>query len=101
MYVAKKGDDLDAALERELTGFKLKFPIKKYDGGYYIFGTKKIFIKVLLERLVVRVGTGFLPFQEFMNSYYDREVETVFKKALELNITVEEVVRQIEDQYAG
>jgi hypothetical protein len=53
---------LDEALEHELRGFKLKFPIKRLDGDYYVFGTKKIFMKFVIDKLVVRVGTGYLPF---------------------------------------
>jgi hypothetical protein len=49
-----------------LKGQKLKFPIKRLEGGYYVFGTKKIYLKVLLNELVVKVNTSFMPFPEFM-----------------------------------
>jgi TfoX/Sxy family transcriptional regulator of competence genes len=42
-------------------------PIKKLGEGYYLFGTRKIFAKVLNGRLIIRVGGGFVVIEEFIS----------------------------------
>lgn len=37
-----------------------KVPIKKIGGGFYLFGTRKIFAKILNGKLVIRVGGGYM-----------------------------------------
>lgn len=34
-----------------------------------MFGTRKIYAKVMNNKLVVRVGGGFMSFQDFINTY--------------------------------
>jgi TfoX/Sxy family transcriptional regulator of competence genes len=41
-------------------------PIKRLGGGYYLFGTKKIYAKILNGRLVIRVGGGYMVIDEFI-----------------------------------
>jgi len=43
-------------------------PIFRLGNGNYVFGTKKIYVKVNNGRLVVRVGGGFMNFLEFMET---------------------------------
>mmetsp|Transcript_34070 Transcript_34070/g.33265 ORF Transcript_34070/g.33265 Transcript_34070/m.33265 type:complete len:95 (-) Transcript_34070:100-384(-) len=87
LHVSKKGDRIAEALAVALTSQKIKFPIKKLDNGFYVFGTRKVLFKVLGEnQLVVRVGTGFLPFAEFMAQYYEKEARAVELEAEEEGI---------------
>jgi TfoX/Sxy family transcriptional regulator of competence genes len=44
-------------------------PIKRLGGGYYMFGTKKIFCKIINGKLVVRVGGGYMGMEEFIMQY--------------------------------
>ena len=39
-----------------------------------MFGTKKIFAKILNSKLVVRVGGGFMGIDEFINTYGESEL---------------------------
>ena len=48
-------------------GFSI--PIKRLGGGYYMFGTKKIFCKIINNKLVVRVGGGFMGIEDFIKQY--------------------------------
>jgi hypothetical protein len=48
-------------------------PIKRLGDGFYIFGTKKIYVKLMQGRLVVRVGGGFMSVDEFLSQYSDME----------------------------
>jgi len=44
-------------------------PVRRLGDGFYLFGTRKIFAKVLNNKLVVRVGGGFMSFTEFIDTY--------------------------------
>ena len=37
--------------------------------GYYMFGTKKIYAKIINGKLVIRVGGGYMSIDEFMFYY--------------------------------
>ena len=41
-------------------------PLKRLGGGYYMFGTRKIFAKIMNDKLVVRVGGGYMTIEEFI-----------------------------------
>ena len=43
-------------------------PIRRMEPGFYLFGTRKIYAKVLNNKLVVRVGGGYMSFQEFIDT---------------------------------
>lgn len=50
-------------------------PIKRLGNGYYMFGTKKIFAKIMNGKLVIRVGGGFMVIEEFISTYADAEMK--------------------------
>ena len=39
-----------------------------------MFGTKKIYAKVMNDKLVVRVGGGYMGIDEFINTYGESEL---------------------------
>jgi hypothetical protein len=43
--------------------------IKRLGGGYYMFGTRKIYAKIMNGKLVIRVGGGYMGIDEFMRHY--------------------------------
>jgi hypothetical protein len=56
----------------ELLGAKLQL-----NREFYLFGTRKIFAKVLNNKLVVRVGGGFMSFTEFIDTYALMELKKI------------------------
>jgi len=50
-------------------------PMSKIGGGYYMFGSKKIFCKIINGKLVVRVGGGYMGIEEFIMTYGKNEVD--------------------------
>jgi len=44
-------------------------PISRIGKGYYMFGTKKIYAKIINGKLVIRVGGGYMGIEEFMFYY--------------------------------
>lgn len=54
-------------------------PIKRLGNGYYIFGTRKIYAKILNGKLVIRVGGGYMIIEEFINTYAEQELTKLNK----------------------
>jgi hypothetical protein len=52
-------------------------PIKRMGDGNYLFGTKKIFAKIMNGKLVIRVGGGFMIIEEFITAYSDQELTKI------------------------
>jgi hypothetical protein len=47
--------------------------------GVYQFGSKKIYVKIDKEKILVRVGGGFISIQEFLDIYLPPEIEKLQK----------------------
>ena len=60
---------VDELLAQYINSMEISVPIRRLGDGFYLFGTKKIFAKVLNHKLVVRVGGGFMSFSEFIDTY--------------------------------
>ena len=58
-YRAVKGDLVDELVEQNLTELESTLPIRRLGDGYYLFGTKKIYVKVHKGRLLTKSGGGF------------------------------------------
>jgi hypothetical protein len=71
MYSAIKGDLVDELLAKYINLTGCQCPIKRLGNGYYLFGTKKIFAKIMNGKLVIRVGGGFMIIEEFIAAYAD------------------------------
>ena len=71
LYSAFKGDLVDELLAKYINLTQCPVPIKRLGNGYYLFGTKKIFAKIMNGKLVIRVGGGFMVIEEFIASYAD------------------------------
>lgn len=56
-------------------------PIKRLGGGFYLFGLKKIYAKILNGKLVIRVGGGYMIIEEFIQSYAEQELNKLNKLA--------------------
>jgi hypothetical protein len=80
VFKPKKGDLIDQMLAEYIPGCRV--PIKKLYEGYYLFGTKKIYAKIMNGKLVIRVGGGYMSFQEFRDTYSHVE-ETKIRELME------------------
>jgi hypothetical protein len=78
-YIPLKDDVVDMALASYLNAKTTPVPIKfkRLEGGNYVFGTKKVYIKVENSRLLVKVGGGFTNIDEFLWIYTPVELEKV------------------------
>jgi chromosome segregation ATPase len=66
-YKPIKGDLIDELIAKYFNAMSRPMPVKRLGDGFYIFGTRKIYVKLLVGKLVVRVGGGFMSIDEFMS----------------------------------
>merc|ERR1712110_739348 len=55
--------------------FDLDVPLVRISDGMYMFGTKKITAKIMNDKLVVRVGGGYMRIDEFLATYGQQELD--------------------------
>ncbi|CAI2385407.1 unnamed protein product [Moneuplotes crassus] len=70
-YKAKKGDEVDELLAKYIQDCPV--PVKRLGSGFYLFGTRKIYAKIMNGKLVIRVG-GYMVTQKFIETYSDQEL---------------------------
>jgi hypothetical protein len=78
-YKVTKGDLVDELLAKYINMTQCPVPIKRLGNGYYLFGTKKIFAKIMNGKLVIRVGGGFMIIEEFIATYAESELQKMRK----------------------
>ena len=76
-YRAVKGDIVDELLAKYINSMEINVPIRRLGDGFYLFGTRKIFAKVLNNKLVVREGGGYMNFGEFIDAYAMIELKKI------------------------
>ena len=79
IMVLPKGDMLDDLLMNYINQANCKVPIRKLGNGFYLFGTKKIYAKILNGKLVIRVGGGYMIIEEFIATYEAPELKKLEK----------------------
>lgn len=83
-YKAVKGDEVDEMLAMYMKDCPV--PVKRLGGGFYLFGTRKIYAKIMNGKLVVRVGGGYMFISEFIASYSEPEINKLTKICENLGI---------------
>lgn len=64
-------------LAKYINTMEINVPIRRMGDGFYLFGTRKIYAKVMNAKLVVRVGGGFMSFGEFIEAYAHVELKKI------------------------
>lgn len=70
-------DDLDRMMLEYIKKWKCNVPITRMGKGYYLFGTRKIYAKILNGKLVIRVGGGYMIITEFLDQYSEVELNKI------------------------
>lgn len=76
-YRAIKGDLVDELIAKYINDTQCPLPVKRLGDGNYLFGTKKVFAKILNGKIIIKVGGGYMSIEEFMQTYQDFEVQKV------------------------
>ena len=89
-YHPEPSDLLDLTLAEFITINKasLQVPFIREKEGVYLFGSKRVFLKLEQGKIYVRVGGGFMPIEEFIKIYSPIELEKSDRhKSTDLNIS--------------
>jgi len=91
LYKPVKGDVVDEMFAGYLNKAKLTIEVQRISASNYMFGTKKILAKIINNRLVIRVGGGFMNAEEFIEQYGKIEMMKMMKMEEQKNNAHEEM----------
>jgi len=72
-YIPVKGDPIDEMMAKYLNECPYYVPVKRLGEGQYMYGSKKIFAKIMNGKLIIRVGGGYMLIDEFLKNYAEQE----------------------------
>ncbi len=84
VYIPVKNDPIDKRLAEFINSYqertKLKVMFMRESEGIYSFGTKKVYVRVEQDQIIIRVGGGFLSIDEFLDQYTPVELEKMERR---------------------
>lgn len=84
VYIPVKGDAIDKKLAEYINNYpdrqKLKIMFMRESEGVYQFGTKRVSVKCVKDKIQIIVGGGFLSLDEFLDQYTPAELEKLERK---------------------
>ena len=84
VYIPVKGDQIDKKLAEYINNYpdrqKLKIMFMRESEGVYQFGTKRVYVKCVKDKIEIKVGGGFLSLDEFLDQYTPVELEKLERK---------------------
>ena len=84
VYIPVKGDLIDRKLAEYINNYpdrqKLKIMFMRESEGVYQFGTKRVFVKCVKDKIEIKVGGGFLNLDEFIDQYTPEELQKLERK---------------------
>lgn len=73
-YKAVKGDHIDELFVKHLNKANIDLEVKRISQGHYMFGSKRIQVKIVNDKLLIRVGGGVMSVDEYIEQYGKMEV---------------------------
>ena len=84
VYIPIKDDQTDRKLAEFINNYpersKLKIMFMRESEGVYVFGSKRVAVKVEKDNIKIRVGGGYLSIDEFLDQYTPVELEKLERK---------------------
>ena len=84
VYIPVKNDTIDKKLAEYINNYpdrqKLKIMFMRESEGVYQFGTKRVMVKCVKDKIEIRVGGGFLSLDEFLDQYTPSELQVLERK---------------------
>ena len=71
------GDLVDETFANFLNEAECKLPVARLIDGYYLFGSLKIFVKMMGGKLVSKFNGVYLSFEEFIKQKTDSELAKI------------------------
>ena len=84
VYIPVKNDAIDKKLAEYINNYpdrqKLKIMFMRESEGTYQFGTKRVMVRCVRDKIEIRVGGGYLSLDEFLDQYTPVELEKLERK---------------------
>lgn len=85
VYIPVEDDTVDTKLAEYINNYpersRLRIMFMRESSGVYQFGTKRVYVKVEKDKIIIRVGGGFLTIDEFLDIYTPLEIEKLDRKS--------------------
>lgn len=65
-YVPEKDNDLDEEFAKHVNNSSYNVHVQRLKDGQYLYGTKRVYAKIMNGKLVVRLNGGFMLIEEFL-----------------------------------
>ena len=79
-----KNDIIDRRLAEYINNYpdrqKLKIMFMRETEGVYQFGTKRVYVRCVRDKIEIKVGGGYLSLDEFLDQYTPTELEKLDRK---------------------
>lgn len=75
-YVPIPGDHVDELMAKHLNATHYHIDVRALGDGHYMLGNKKIFAKIVADKLVIKQGGGFMLIDEFIKNYSEGNTMT-------------------------
>jgi len=84
VYIPVKNDTIDKRLAEYINNYpdrqKLKIMFMRETEGVYQFGTKRVYVRCVRDKIEIKVGGGYLSLDEFLDQYTPAELEKLERK---------------------
>ena len=73
-YVPKQNDEIDQRLGEIMNRTKMPIKFIRIGEGSYVFGSKRVHVKIINGKLAIRTGGGYMMLEEFIRLYAHQEL---------------------------
>ena len=84
VYIPSKDCPVDMKLAEYINNYpdrqKLKIMFMRESAGVYVFGSKRVMVKVERDKIQIKVGGGYLSIDEFLDRYTPEELARLERK---------------------
>ena len=70
------GDPVDELMAKHLNASEYMIEVRALGEGHYMLGNKKIFAKIVSDKLVIKQGGGYMLIDEFIKNYSEGNTMT-------------------------
>jgi len=79
VYQPDQSDPIDTQLAEYINNYperaKIRIMFMREASGIYFFGTRRVYVRVEKDKILIRVGGGYLSIDEFLDIYTPMELE--------------------------
>ena len=85
VHTAVKGDPVDQTLADIVNSKEISVKFTRLDGGNYLFGSTKVYLKLENSKLLAKIKGGFISIEDFLSTYLPIEQSKSEVKAKSLS----------------